>query len=119
MYNLTELEIQKLTECWIINWCGGKWWVNFDKILRDNLEIIPWFNKNNTLFEKIRLICYSHDIWFRFKRWFYLSNFIFSYDLYKLLRSSKKQWITRKQAFIIWSIVFVLLNRYWKEFYKN
>ena len=113
-YNLTSEEITCLEEAWIVNWCGGKWWVDFDKILRDNLEIIPWFDKEKAfnLFTDIKLICFEHDIDFRFKKWFYLSNFMFAKKIFKLLHK-----FPIKYRFSIAWICFVLLNRFWKEFY--
>ena len=118
-YNLNTKEIYWLKYWEIINWCWWKGWQDFNKILKDNLALIKWFDikKQNYLFYDIRLICDEHDVEFRFKKWFYMSNFRFAKKIYKLLTLAKKKWITKKEAFIIASIVFVLLNRFWKEFY--
>lgn len=120
-YKLSSEEISNLLNCWIMNGCGGKWWQNFDKILKDNLALIKWFDikKQNLLFYDIRLICYEHDIDFRFKKWFFLSNFKFAKKVYKLLIFAKKKWVNKKQAFSIALIIFILLNRYWKKFYNS
>ena len=113
-YNLTSEEISCLEEAQIINWCGGKWWQDFNKILQDNIEIIPWFNKEKAfkLFTDIKLICFEHDIEFRFKKGFHMSNYRFAKKIYKLFH-----WCPFKYRFSIAWICFVLLNRYWKEFY--
>ena len=113
-YNLTSEEITCLEEAWIVNWCGCKWWVNFDKILRDNLEIIPWFDKKKAfnLFTDIKLICFEHDVQFRLWLWFYKSNYKFAKKIYKLL-----YWCPFKYRFSVAWICFILLNRFWKEFY--
>ena len=119
-YNLTEREKYYLVTSNIINWCWAKWWVNFDKTIKQNIKIIPWFNKEkwDNLFQDIREVCYEHDIEFRFKKWFLKSNYKFAKKLYKLLRGSKNKWITKKQAFWVSFIAFILLTKYWKEAYE-
>lgn len=119
-YNLTEAEIGYLFISWIINWCWAKWWIDFDKILEDNIRIIPEFDddKAEQLFKDIKSICYEHDIDFRFQKWFYKSNYRFAKKLYRLLREAEVEWVTRKQACWVSMVALVLLNRYWKEAYK-
>lgn len=115
-YNLTELEIFHL-EIWeIINWCWAKWWPNFDKILKDMIEIIPWFNefKKNKLYEDIRKICFEHDIDYRFQKWFYKVNYKMANKIYKLLH-----WAKFSHRMSIKITCFILLNRNWKEAYNN
>jgi hypothetical protein len=113
-YNLTSEEIAYLEEAQIINWCGGKWWVNFDKILKDNLEIIPWFDKDKAenLYLDIKLICLEHDLQFWLWLWFLKSNYKFAKKIYKLLH-----WCPLKYRLSIALICLALLNRFWKEFY--
>ena len=113
-YNLTEIEIFKLQESWIINWCGWKWWQDFDKILKDNIEFLPWFNKwkSEKLYSDIRAICFEHDIDFRFKKWFYKSNFKMAKKLFLLLA-----WAKISHRISISIITFYFLSRYWKNFY--
>ena len=113
-YKLTSFEIEALQQWEIINWCGGKWWQDFNKILEDNLELIPWFNKKKAknLYLDIKLICYEHDLQFRLWLWFYKSNYKFAKKIFKLLH-----WCPYKYRFSIAWICFVLLNRFWKEFY--
>ena len=119
-YDLSSYEIDALISCEIVNWCWWKWWFNFDKVIEQNIEIIPWFNqkKSKKFFDDLRMICIEHDIDFRFKKWFYFSNYVFANKLYKLIRwSKKKKWATRRQAFSVSLIAFVLLCKYWKQFY--
>lgn len=113
-YNLTNSEKNHLYMCWITNGCWWKGWKNFDKILKDNIEFIPWFNKNKAdkLYKDIREICFEHDIEFRFKKWFYKSNYRMAKKLYKLL-----YWAKFSQRFSIVFICFILLSKYWKKFY--
>lgn len=115
-YKLTSEEISCLEEAWIINGCWWKGWISFDKILRDNLELIPWFDKEKAfkLFTDIKLICFEHDIDFRFKKWFMKSNFKMWVKIFQLL-----YWCPFKYRFSIASIVFVLLTKYWKKFYTS
>jgi hypothetical protein len=112
-YNLTSEEISYLEEAWIVNWCGWKW-KDFNKILKDNLELIPWFDKEKAfkLFTDIKLLCFEHDLQFRFWNWFYKSNYKFAKKIYKLL-----YWCPFKYRLGIAWICFILLNRFWKEFY--
>ena len=113
-YNLTDSEKEFLFLSWIINWCGWKWWTNFDKIIKDNITVIPWFDKKkaNKLYKNIRSICYEHDIDFRFKRWFYKSNYKMAKKLYKLLFWAK---FTHRMS--LFFICFYLLCKYGKRFY--
>ena len=119
-YHLTELEINHLFISWIINWCWAKGWINFDKIIEWNIRLIPMFNndKARQLFQDIRQICYEHDLDFRFKKWFYKSNYKFARKLYRLLREAKIEWVTKGQAWWISTTAFYLLNKNWKPAYN-
>ena len=111
-YDLTSSQIDYLKKAWIINWCWWEWWFNIEPLIKDYIENISWYDKEKwkKLFEDIRQICYEHDIDFRFKRWFYYSNYIFAKKIYKLFH---KLWNQFKISFL----VFVLLNKYWKKYY--
>lgn len=111
-YNLTEHEKTCLFQCWIINGIGGEW-QNIEKILMENISLIPSYDDSNAkqLIEDIRCIADEHDIQYRLKLWFYLSNYKFAKKLFHLLHWS---WYKR---FAISAIAFIILNRFWKKFY--
>ena len=113
-YSLTKQELGALFYWEIVNGCWWKWGISFDKILKDNLEIIPWFGKKKSekLYEDIRMICVEHDIDFRFSKGFYKSNYKFASKIYKLLH-----WAKFSHRFSIKFICFFLLCKYWKAFY--
>jgi len=119
-YHLTELEVNHLFISWIINWCWAKGGIDFDVIIEQNIKLIPAFNndKAKQLFNDIRQICYEHDLEFRFKKWFYKSNYKFARKLYRLLREAKVEWVTRRQAYWISTIAFCLLNKHGKTPYN-
>lgn len=115
-YNLNKKEKEHLELCWIVNWCWAKWWQNFDEILKDNIKLIPGFNKSKKyrLYQDIRDICLEHDIDYRFQKWFYKSNYKMAQKLYKLL-----YWAKYSHRLSIKIICFVLLSKHWKEAYKK
>lgn len=115
-YNLNKKEKYNLEKCYIINWCWAKWWQNFDKIIKNNIEIIPNFNKSKKykLYQDIREICFEHDIDYRFQKWFYKANYKMARRLYKLLH-----WAKFSHRFSVKIICFVLLSKYWKAAYKK
>lgn len=113
-YNLSAYEISCLLESEIINWC---WWKNsfsFDKILKDNLQLIPGFDtkKSEELYQDIKIICFEHDIDFRFWIWFFKANFNFWKKIFKLL-----YWAKFSYRLSIALICFILLMKHWKKFY--
>jgi hypothetical protein len=113
-YQLTDQEIKALYYWEIINWCWGKWGVNFDTILKQNIQLIPGFNeqKSEQLMQDIRMICFEHDIDFRFWNWFYKANYRFAKKMFKLLT-----WATPKQRLWIAALCFYFLNKYGRKFY--
>jgi hypothetical protein len=113
-YQLTDKEIQWLYYSEIVNGCWWKWGVNFDTILKQNIQLIPGFNehKSEQLMQDIRMICFEHDIDFRFKKWFYKANYRFAKKMFKLLT-----WATPKQRFWIAALCFYFLNKYGRKFY--
>lgn len=116
-YNFTEYEIACLIEAEMINWCWWKGWIDFDKLIHENMEIIPWYKEKHfpELAEDFKMICHEHDFDFRTQVWFIRANYRMWKKLYKLL----KDWAWRKEAFFIWLLAFALLTKYWKEFYKK
>lgn len=119
-YNLTKEEQEALLSCGIINGCWGQWGFNFDKFIDDNICLIPWFkeNKKKKFFADLKEICYEHDLDFRLKRGFFYSNFKFVRKIYLLITRAKKKWAKKRHAFVWTSVLFILMNRHWKEFYN-
>lgn len=115
-YNLTIKEKEHLYLCWIVNGCWWKGWKNFNKILKDNIDRIPWFDKEKAdkLYNDIRDICLEHDIDYRFKKWFYKSNYRMSKKLYKLL-----SWAKFSHRLSVKLITLFFLCKYWKKFYNQ
>ena len=113
-YNLSEHEKTCLYQCGIINGIGGEG-QNIENILRSNIELLPWFDnsKAEALISDMKKLSEEHDIQYKFKMWFYLSNYKFSKKLFHLLH-----WWWAKR-FAIFLIALILLNRYWKPFYNK
>lgn len=111
---LTSSQKQYYFEKWIINWCGWKDWFSFDSLM-DNIKSFKWFDleKLQALKDDIREICYIHDLDFYEKNWFYKSNFLFAYRLARLLTFT---WFFER--LLIFIVAFLLLNKYWKKYYK-
>ena len=115
-YSLKEEEIEALLACWIINWCWWEWSFSFDDFIENNLEYLPYFDmdKKQELLCDLKRICYEHDIGFRFNIWFTKANIIMCIKVYKLL-----YWIPPIKRIAICLILFILLQRHWKKFYKK
>lgn len=117
MYNFNEKEILALNDCWMINWCWWKWWIDFWLIVKTLFEQANWFETEEfyNLWYNFTLICNEHDFDFRIQVWFYRANFRMAIKTYKLI----KKWAWKKEAFIVSSTIFALLNKYWKEYYEK
>ena len=113
-YDLSSEEIEALLSCWIINWCGGKNWLSFDNFF-EKIEELKSFNsfKLWSLKNDIKVVCYEHDIDYRFKKGFYSSNYRMTKKVYQLLN-----WTTGVDRFFICVALFFLLNKYWKKYYN-
>jgi len=117
-YDLSDRDEILLAQNWWYNWCWWKDWYDFSKTIRWNIKLISNFNPNLSmqLWEDIEKICLDHDI--DFSRWgglfhFYRANFVFGYKLFKLLHKLKLG-----GRISVSSISIVLLNRYWKDYFK-
>lgn len=109
--------IREWKEKGYINWCGWKWWVNFSDIIEllfKNFEKFAW-EKIQNLWADIERLCAEHDLDYEYKKWFYLSNYIFA----KWVKNLIKSWTSTSERFVIFLIIFFLLNRFWKNFYKK
>ena len=115
-YNFSEKEIEEMKNVWIINGCGWKWWVDFSEIIEIFFEKFENFKneKNLELWSDIEKLCFEHDydfyIWKNFKK----SNFDFAFWVFRLIKS----WTNFLERFLIFVIIFFLLNKYWKKYYK-
>ena len=115
-YNLTGFQIQKLKEAEIINGCWWKWWVNFSDIIQANLNSFKNFDRNkvSALWKDIELLCHEHDLDYFFKKWFTSSNFTFALWVFKLIKNWTKLW----ERITLFLVIFFLLQKYWKKYYK-
>lgn len=115
-YNLTGFQIQKLKEAEIINGCWWKWWVNFSDIIESNLNSFKNFDKNkvSALWKDIELLCHEHDLDYFTKKWFTSSNFVFALWVFKLIKNWTKLW----ERITLFLVIFFLLQKYWKKYYK-
>lgn len=101
----------------IINWCWGSGGVNFSQIIRYFLKNFESFDKKyyHKLFSDIERLCDEHDLDFYYKKWFKKSNFIFAFWVFKLIKS----WTKFSERFVIFIVIFYLLNKYWKKYYEK
>lgn len=101
----------------IINWCWGSGGVNFSQIIRYFLKNFERFDKKyyHKLFADIERLCDEHDLDFYHKKWFKKSNFIFAFWVFKLIKS----WTKFSERFVIFIVIFYLLNKYWKKYYEK
>ena len=115
-YHLTSEETEALLSCWIINGCWGEKGFNFDDFIEGNLKYLSMFDetKLSTLRGDLKRVCYEHDIWFRFKQWFYISNFLMAYKIWGILHWTP--WQVRYGASIG---IFLWLCRFWKLYYNK
>ena len=115
-YNLTGFQIQKLKEAEIINGCWWKWWVNFSDIIQANLNSFKNFDRNkvSALWKDIELLCHEHDLDYFTKKWFTSSNFVFALWVFKLIKNWTKLW----ERITLFLVIFFLLQKYWKKYYK-
>ena len=111
----SDFEIELGYRRWIINGCWGKWWINFSKIIKNNLEDFKNYKKEkySELFEDIERLCAEHDLDYHKQKWFRKSNFIFAFNLFRLIRS----WTSFLERLMIFFVIYFLLNKYWKKYY--
>lgn len=113
-YNLTEHEETRLFQCGITNgvWVEGR---NLERLIYEMVKVIEWWdhNKATAFLNDVRKLSEEHDIQYKFKMWFYRSNYKFAKKLFHLLHW---WWVKR---FAIFLIALILLNRYWKQFYNK
>lgn len=113
-YKFTEEEKQSLIRAWIVNGCWWKWGFNFTDFLQDNVKYLPNFIKDNKFIEDVSEICIEHDFDYHSKIWFYLANYYFARWIYYLTN-----WTTFWHRVILSIVIFFLLNKYWKKYYKG
>ena len=116
-YDLSKTDIFKLKKEWKINWWGWKGWVNFSKIIENNLKNFHNFNDKKLikLWKDIQVLCFEHDLDYFYKKWFYLSNFIFARWIARLI----KNWANIFERFLIFFITFHLLNKFGRKYYDK
>lgn len=112
----SDSEVETGYRQWIINGCWGKWWINFSKIIKNNLEDLKNYKKEKyfELFDDIERLCAEHDLDYHYKKWFRKSNFIFALNLFRLIKS----WTSFLERLMIFFVIYFLLNKYWKKYYK-
>lgn len=117
-YNFSKKTIEEYKKSWIINGCGWKGWVDFSKIIEIFFEKFEKYNDGKIiqLWEDIEQLCFEHDYDFYIQKWFKKSNFDFAFWVFKLIKS----WTSFLERFVIFIIIYFLLNKYWKKYYyKN
>ena len=115
-YNLDGSEVYALKNCHIINWCGGKGWFDFDRLLKMIIQWLPWLSrkKKDQLFKDIQILCNEHDVDFRFKKWFVLSTIRLSISIFRLLTFTTIFWRITIALFFFLSIIRYGKSYYWK-----
>lgn len=115
-YNFCKVTIRVYKENWIINGCGGKWWVDFSEIVEIFFKKFEKYNNEKIvqLWEDIEQLCYEHDYDYFIQKWFKKSNFDFAFWVFKLIKS----WTNFSERFLIFIIIYFLLNKYWKKYYE-
>ncbi len=114
-YNFSQKKIQEMIRDWIVNGCWGKWWFDFWKFIEDNIRYFPEFlqEKLSDFKDDLFLFCVEHDYDFHYKIGFYIANFYFARWIFYLTN-----WTTFWKRLSLSLIVFILLNRHWKKYYK-
>lgn len=103
----------------IVNWVGGEW-ANLDIIFTKIIDIAKDYidiEKVDKLYKDVYRLHFLHDLVFSScssKIEFYFANYIFVRDLWKLIH-----WLPWYKRFAIKSIIFILLNRYWKKYSRH
>lgn len=119
-YNFNREERRLLHKLWYTNWCGGKWGPNFWKIIQANIKYLKKYDsdKLRTLLLDIEKICEEHDVDFQLLRnkifWFSRANYRFAKKFFLLI----KRWAGFSGLWVA-SISFILLQRFWKEYFLN
>jgi hypothetical protein len=134
-YKLNRRQRRYLFKKWLVNWCGGKWWFNFSTFINESIVKLKWYLSEfyTSLWNDIQLLCFEHDIDFTlwWSIWdFRKANFLFAYKIFKLLAWKKlyKSWWLEMNIFFkvlnilprlgISFVIYILLNRHWKEFFN-
>lgn len=116
-YNFCKVTIRVYKENWIINGCGWKGWVDFSEIIKIFFEKFEKYNDEKIvqLWEDIEQLCYEHDYDYFIQKWFLKSNFDFAFWVFRLIKS----WTNFSERFLIFIIIYFLLNKYWKKYYEK
>ena len=112
-HNLTHSELHQLEKEGVVNWIGWEW-KNFDDYVKTTIHTLYWYDKAKAdeLFNDIRTLANLHDYHFYIKNWFYKSNIILAYNLYKLLH-----WSTIWARLSVAIGVFLITTFAWKKYY--
>lgn len=113
--NLTYPELHQLEKEGVVNGIGWEW-RNFDNYIKTTIDTLYWYDKSKAdeLFNDIRTLRLIHDNHFHIKNWFYKSNIILAYNLYRLLHWST---IWARLSVSIWA--FLITTFAWKKYYNK
>ncbi|PZM85566.1 hypothetical protein DLH72_02130 [Candidatus Gracilibacteria bacterium] len=116
-YNFSEKQIEEYKKSGIINGCGGKGGVDFSEIIEIFFKKFQNFKneKLEKLWSDIEQLCYEHDYDFYIQKGFKKSNFDFAKGVFRLIKS----WTSFFERFIIFLIIYFLLNKYGKKYYDS
>lgn len=108
-------ELDQLEIDWFINGCWWKWWINFDRYIKDTVSLFKEYlvSKENDLYKDLRTLCLIHDMMFWKKQWFYYSNYCLARNLFLLINWT---WLLNRLWVSLW--IFILTSVYWKKYYK-
>lgn len=116
--NLNRKKRRFLTRKGIINWCWGKWGIDFDDVFDYVVSKYPKFNtdKAKTLYADFKNLCWEHDIKYwewntKIKR--ILADFRLAYSFFKLLH-----WTTLWKRIWFFLLVFVWLLKNGHKYYN-
>lgn len=116
--NLNRAKRRFLQKSGIINWCWGKWGIDFDDLFDYVIAKFPQFNtkKMISLYEDFKKCCGEHDVKYwegksLIKR--LLADVYLAYCFFKLLH-----WTKMRYRISVFLIVCIWLWRNWGKYYN-
>lgn len=113
-YWLSRHQINIYRKQWIVNWMGGKWWIQFTNLIR-KIDFVKK-KKLKILLRNLDYVSDIHDLAFNKGggiKQFIIANINLVDDILKLI-----DWTSLKSKIFIWFTIFTLINIFWIRFFK-